>query len=277
MLDSRQLHDVPSGFRAANGNGWYGASVERMSDVANDMGKREAPMIIEIITLFPDGVRTILNESILARAQRFGAVEIEYVQLREFAEDKHSTVDDKPLGGGPGMVLKAEPLDKAFKQLVEKRPTPKPFVLFTSPQGRRLDQSLVEELVLKPRLTILCGHYKGVDQRLLDRHIDMEVSIGDYILTGGELPAAVIVDSVVRLLPGVLGDPESAAGDSFSRGLLDHPHYTQPASWQGEEAPEVLLSGHHGNVEIWRQEQAVERTRALRPDLFEKWLAKLRK
>ena len=232
------------------------------------------PMLIEIVTLFPDGLKAILNESILARAQRFGAVDLEYLQLRDFAEDKHGTVDDKPFGGGPGMVLKADPIEKALDHLLEVRPDPKPMVLFTSPQGRKLDQELAEELAQQQRLTILCGHYKGVDQRLIDRRVDMEVSIGDYILTGGELPAAVMVDTVVRLLPGVLGDPESAAGDSFSRGLLDHPHYTQPASWKGEAAPEVLLSGHHQNVEQWRQEQAVERTRRLRPDLFEKWLAK---
>lgn len=230
-------------------------------------------MTIEIVTLFPDGLKAILNESILARAQRFGAVELEYLQLRDFADDKHGTVDDKPFGGGPGMVLKADPIEKALDHLLEVRPDPKPLVLFTSPQGRKLGQKLAEELAQQQRLTILCGHYKGVDQRLIDRRVDMEVSIGDYILTGGELPAAVMVDTVVRLLPGVLGDPESAAGDSFSRGLLDHPHYTQPATWKGEDAPEVLLSGHHGNVEKWRHEQAVQRTRRLRPDLFEKWLA----
>lgn len=234
-------------------------------------------MIIEIVTLFPDGLRTILNESILARAQRFGAVEMDIVQLRDFATDKHGTVDDKPFGGEPGMVLKPEPLDAAIRSLLDKRPAPKPLILHTSPQGRRLDQELVEELAAQERLLILCGRYKGIDQRVLDAHVDMDISIGDYILTGGELPAAVIVDSVVRLLPGVLGDPESAAGDSFTRGLLDHPHYTQPAEWNGREVPPVLTSGHHANVEAWRQQQAVERTRRLRPDLFERWLAKRKK
>jgi len=230
-------------------------------------------MIIEIITLFPEGLKAILNESILARAQRFSAVDIEYVQLRDFTDDKHGTVDDKPFGGGPGMVLKADPIDKAFDHLLSKRPQPAPLTLFTSPQGRRLDQPLVEELVQHERLILLCGHYKGVDQRVLDRRIDLEVSIGDYILTGGELPAAVIIDAVVRLLPGVLGDPESAAGDSFTTGLLDYPHYTQPAIWQGESVPEVLISGHHARVEKWRHEQALQITREKRPDLLEQWQA----
>ncbi|MBD3165727.1 tRNA (guanosine(37)-N1)-methyltransferase TrmD [bacterium] len=231
-------------------------------------------MIIEIITLFPDGVRTMLSESMLARAQNAGAVDIEYVQLRKFATDKHGTVDDKPFGGGPGMVLKAEPVARALEHLSEKRPTPKPRVLYTSPQGRRFDQAHAEELAGEQRITILCGHYKGLDQRALDTLIDEEVSIGDFILTGGEPAAVVIVDAVVRLLPGVLGDPESARGDSFTRGLLDHPHYTQPADWRGLTPPEVLLSGHHAKVEQWRQEQAERATRERRPELYERWLAR---
>lgn len=233
-------------------------------------------MIIEIVTLFPEGIGAILNESMLRRAVNAGAVEFELVQLREFAADKHSTTDDRPLGGGPGMVLKPEPIANALSALREKRPQPEPHVILTSPQGRVLSQEIVEELTQRERLTILCGHYKGVDQRAIDRFVDEELSIGDYILTGGELPAAVIVDSVVRLLPGVLGDPDSAAGDSFSSGLLDHPHYTQPAVWDGEQAPEVLTSGHHANVANWRHEQRLERTKRLRPDLYERWLKKQR-
>jgi len=228
-------------------------------------------MLIEIVTLFPEGISSILSESMLKRAQDFGVVEMDWIQLRDFATDKHSTVDDKPFGGGPGMVLKAEPIAAALRNLREKRPEPKSTVILTSPQGRTLTQELAEELAEKPRLTLLCGHYKGVDQRVIDEFVDMEISIGDYILTGGELAAAVIVDSVVRLLPGVLGDPDSAQGDSFTRGLLDHPHYTQPAVWEGKEAPPVLLSGHHAEIEKWRQKQTEERTRELRPDLFEKW------
>jgi len=239
------------------------------------MEKDSSPkMIIEIVSLFPEGIRTILNESILARAQRFGVVDIDFIQLRDFTEDKHNTVDDKPYGGGPGMVLKADPIAKAFESIEKKRPEPKPFVILTSPQGRTLDQDLVEELSQHDRLTILCGHYKGVDQRAIDRFVDMEVSIGDYIVTGGELPAAVIVDSVVRLLPGVLGDIESARGDSFSSGLLDFPHYTQPAEWRGEKVPDVLASGHHANIAKWQLEQAIDRTKTLRPDLYKRWLEK---
>ena len=229
-------------------------------------------MLIEIVTLFPEGIASILGESMLKRAHDFGIVQSEFVQLRDFATDKHGTVDDKPFGGGPGMVLKPEPIAAALRSLKQQRPKPEPFVILTSPQGRTWNQKLAEELAEKPRLTILCGHYKGVDQRVIDKYVDLEISIGDYVLTGGELAAAVMVDSVVRLIPGVLGDFESAAGDSFTRGLLDHPHYTQPAEWEGVEPPEVLLSGHHANIEKWRLEQALQRTKAVRPDLYRQWV-----
>jgi tRNA (guanine37-N1)-methyltransferase len=229
-------------------------------------------MIIEIITLFPEGIGAILSESMLKRAEMAGAVKFELIQLRDFTHDKHSTADDRPFGGGPGMVLKAEPIAEALEFLEKKRPEIEPHVILTSPQGRVLTQEIAEELTQRERLTLICGHYKGVDQRVIDRHVDEELSIGDYILTGGELPAAVIVDSVVRLLPGVLGDPESAAGDSFSSGLLDHSHYTQPAVWDGEDVPGVLTSGHHAKIDAWRLEQRIERTKQLRPDLYERWL-----
>jgi len=228
-------------------------------------------MIIEILSLFPDGIRTVLNESIIARAQRFGIVDLDLVQLRDYSDNKHNTVDDKPFGGGPGMVLKAEPIARAIEDLCEKRPEHKPKIILTSPQGRLLDQNLAEELSREKRLMILCGHYKGVDQRAIDKYVDMEVSIGDYVVTGGELPAALIVDSVVRLIPGVIGDIESALGDSFSSGLLDHPHYTHPSEWRGEKVPEVLTSGHHAKISEWRLAQAKNRTEDLRPDLFQKW------
>ncbi len=237
------------------------------------MTNSSRPMIIEIITLFPEGIGAILNESMLRRAERSGAVQFELVQLRDFTHDQHSTADDRPFGGGPGMVLKAQPIAEALEHLHKKRPDVEPHVILTSPQGRVLTQEIAEELTQRDRLTLICGHYKGVDQRAIDRFVDEELSIGDFILTGGELPAAVIVDSVVRLLPGVLGDPDSAAGDSFSSGLLDHPHYTQPADWDGEEVPDVLTSGHHANVEKWRLEKRIERTKKLRPDLYERWLA----
>jgi len=234
-------------------------------------------VFIEIITLFPDSLRTAINESILLRAQRFGAVDFNIVQLRDYALDKHHTVDDKPFGGGPGMVMKTDVVARALHDLREKRKDPEPYVIFTSPQGKRLDQALVEELATKERLIILCGHYKGVDERVLESLIDMQISIGDYVLTGGEIPALVISDAVVRLLPNVLGDPDSAAGDSFSSGLLDHPHYTQPVVWEGKEVPEVLLSGHHAKIAKWRFEQAIERTKRLRPDLYDTWLKKQNK
>ncbi|MBS1261749.1 MAG: tRNA (guanine-N(1)-)-methyltransferase [Calditrichaeota bacterium] len=228
-------------------------------------------MLIEIVTLFPEGIGTLLDESILRRAAEAGAVEFRLVQLREFATDKHATVDDRPLGGGPGMVLKPEPIARAIRALARERPDPPPHVILTSPQGRTFSQRVAEELSRRERLLILCGHYKGVDQRAIDEFVDEQISIGDYVLTGGELPAAVIVDAVVRLLPGVLGDPESAAGDSFSHGLLDHPHYTQPAQWEGKRAPEVLTSGHHARVDQWRLNKRIERTRELRPDMYERW------
>ncbi len=229
-------------------------------------------MRIEIVTLFPDGVRMMLNESMLARAQRFGVAEIEVINLRDFATDKHKTVDDKPFGGGPGMVLKAQPVADALRSLKDRHPQPEPKVLYTSPQGRKLDQNLAETLAREERLVILCGHYKGLDQRAIDSLVDMEISIGDYILTGGEPAAVVIADAVVRLLPGVLHDFESAEGDSFTRGLLDHPHYTQPQEWEGRSVPDVLVSGHHAKIDEWRQQQALERTKELRPDLYESWL-----
>jgi len=244
-----------------------------MGHAKSETSRSDSPrMLIEIVTLFPEGIEAILGESMLKRAHEFGIVRTELVQLRDFAEDKHSTVDDKPFGGGPGMVLKPEPIAAALRHLRTKRPEPEPLVILTSPQGKTLTQELAEELAERQRLTILCGHYKGVDQRIIDEFVDLEVSIGDYILTGGELAAAVLVDAVVRLLPGVLGDPESASGDSFTRRLLDHPHYTQPAIWENREVPPILVSGHHANVEQWRFEQALQRTRTLRPDLYRRWV-----
>ncbi len=234
-------------------------------------------MRIEIVTLFPDGVRAMLNESMTARAQRFGVADIEVINLRDFATDKHKTVDDKPFGGGPGMVLKAQPMADALRYLKDQRPEPQPLVLYTSPQGDMFDQAIAEELATHERIILLCGHYKGLDQRAIDTLVDREVSIGDYILTGGEPAAAVITDAVVRLLPGVLHDPESAEGDSFTRGLLDHPHYTQPQEWEGLTVPEVLVSGHHAKIDEWRLAQAEERTKALRPELYERWCLKNRK
>ncbi len=237
----------------------------------------EVDLLVEIITLFPDGIRAMLNESMLARAQRFGAFELDLIQLRDYATDKHGIVDDKPFGGEPGMVLKVGPVARCLRSLKENRPEPEPFVIYTSPQGKKLDQGLAEELAEKPRLTLLSGHYKGLDQRAIDKFVNLEVSIGDYILTGGEAPAVVITDAVVRLLPGVLGDPESGKGDSFTTGLLDYPHYTQPAEWEGLAVPEVLTSGHHANIEKWRQEQAIDATKKLRPDLYKEWLKRIDK
>ncbi len=234
-------------------------------------------MLIEIITLFPDGLRAMLDESIVARAQRMGAIQLELVQLRDFTNDKHRTVDDKPFGGGPGMVLKADPVAKALDHLIDTRPEPKPLIISTSPQGKQLTQELVENLATRDRIQIICGHYKGLDQRVIDSRVDLEISIGDYILTGGEPAALVIADAVSRLQKGVLGDPESAETDSFTRGLLDHSHYTQPASWEGMDVPDLLLSGHHARIAEWRKQETIVKTKKLRPDIYEKWLAQGKK
>ncbi len=238
-------------------------------------GTKPPRMLIEIVTLFPEGVRMMLGESMVGRAQKFGLLELDVVQLRDFTDDRHQTVDDKPFGGEPGMVLKAEPVAATIRSLKRRRPKLKPLVVYTSPQGRRFDQELAEELAGHRRLMIICGHYKGLDQRAIDRLVDLEVSIGDFILTGGEAASVVITDAVVRLLPGVLGDSDSAVGDSFTSGLLDYPHYTQPAEWEGHKVPSVLTGGHHAKIAQWQRRQAVARTRSLRPDLYERWLSGL--
>ncbi len=231
-------------------------------------------MRIRILTLFPEMFDGPLGSSIIGRAIRDGVLQVSCHQLRDFAHDRHRTVDDTPYGGGPGMVMKPEPLAEAVEFLLaEARESERgvvPRVVLLSPQGRLFGNDVAQELALEKSVILICGHYEGVDERVIELLVDDEISIGDYVLTGGEVPAMVLVDAVARFVPGVLGDPDSAARDSFSpgaQGLLQGPVYTRPADFQGAKVPDVLISGDHARIEEWRREQAVNRTRERRPDL----------
>lgn len=217
-------------------------------------------MRIDIITLFPEMFEPVLNESIIGRAQKSGAIEIVCHQLRDFAFDKHRRVDDTPYGGGMGMLMKAEPIALCFEDICAKLGT-RPHFVYMSPQGKTLNQKRLKELAEIDNICILCGHYEGVDQRVLDEFVDEEVSIGDYVLTGGEIPAMVFADALCRMVPGVLTNNECFTEESHFNGLLEYPQYTKPAVWRGIEVPEVLMSGHHANVEKWRREKSIEVTR----------------
>ena len=222
---------------------------------------------IDVITIFPGLFRPFSSESFVGIARRSGRVEIEIHDLRDWTEDRHRTVDDSPYGGGPGMVMKPEPLVAAIEALAgrgERRGR----VELMSPQGRRLDQAGLEALAREEHLVLVCGRYEGVDQRAIDLTVDGEISLGDYVLSGGEIPAMAVIEGTVRLLPGVLGNPESTAAESFQGGLLEGPQYTRPAEFRGLSVPEVLLSGDHAAIERWRAERAREETRIRRPDLM---------
>jgi len=221
-------------------------------------------MRIDIITIFPEICEGPLGVSIMKRAQAMGKLELGIHQLRDWTHDRHRMTDDVPYGGGPGMVMKPEPIFEA----VEAVRTPGCKVVLPAAQGRRLDHSLATTLSREQHLVFVCGHYEGVDQRAIDGLVDLEISLGDYVLTNGALAAAVVVDAVVRLIPGVLGDEGSAADDSFGAGLLEGPQYTRPVEYRGMRVPEILLSGNHAAIAAWRHQQAVERTRVRRPDLL---------
>lgn len=222
-------------------------------------------MDVDVITLFPEVVTAPLAASMMGRAQQLGALKLNVHHLRQFGLGRHQQVDDTPYGGGPGMVLRPEPIEACLAPL--KRPESK--TIFLSPQGRRFNQQIARELARETHLIFLCGHYEGVDQRVIDTMVDEELSIGDYVLTNGAIAAAVVVDAIVRLLPGVLGDEQSAQQDSFGEShILDHPHYTKPPIWRDMTVPEILLSGHHGKIAAWRHEQAMKSTRQKRPDLL---------
>lgn len=220
----------------------------------------------DVVTGFPRMLESPLGESMLKRAQEMGHAAIVVHDLREAATDRHRTIDDTPFGGGAGMVLKPEPVFTCVERLQAERTYDE--VIYMSADGERLTQSLANRLSLRTNLLVLCGHYKGIDERIRERLVTREVSIGDYVLTGGELPALVLIDAVVRLIPGVLHDGSSALSDSFQDGLLDAPHYTRPAVFRGMAVPEVLLSGNHADIERWRQEQRVRRTQQRRKDLY---------
>jgi len=225
-------------------------------------------MRIEIVTLFPEICRAPLSESMMKRAQEKGILELHIRNLRDWTTDKHHVVDDAPFGGGQGMVMKPEPIFAAVEDLKSRVEDLKSKIVLMSPAGRRLDQELVKRLSQEPRLIIISGHYEGVDHRIIEHLIDLEISIGDYVLTNGAIAAVVLVDAIVRLLPGALGHEQSAADDSFSEGVLEAPQYTRPAEFRDWKVPEVLLSGNHADIARWRKEQAVKRTRENRPDLL---------
>ena len=224
-------------------------------------------MRIDILSAVPDLLQGPFSESIVGRARKAGVVEVEVHDIRKWTIDKHGKIDDTPFGGGAGMVMAIQPIVDAIAELKSQRDYDE--IIYLTPDGERLDQSRVNQLSLSGNLLMLCGHYKGIDQRIRDHVITLELSIGDYVLSGGELAAAVLADAIVRLVPGAIGDGESALTDSFQDGLLAPPVYTRPAEWNGHAVPEVLLGGHHAEIDQWRMEQAMERTKRLRPDLLD--------
>ena len=236
-------------------------------------------MNFHIMTLFPDMVMNGLSESITGRAINNNLINVEAVNIRDYANNKYGHVDDYTYGGGAGMLMQAEPVYLAYKSIVDKSnmdisDVKRPRVLYMTPQGKPFNQAMAEELSKEEDLIILCGHYEGIDERVLEMIVTDNISIGDFVLTGGELPAMMIVDAVSRLVPGVLGGEESALYESFYDGLLEYPQYTRPEEFMGRKVPEVLLSGHHKNIEKWRYEKSLERTKERRPDLYEAYINK---
>ncbi|MBG9455287.1 tRNA (guanine-N1)-methyltransferase [Lysinibacillus sphaericus] len=225
-------------------------------------------MNIHVLSLFPDMFTGVFGASILKKAQEKGAVKLEVTDIRGFSGNKHNQVDDYPYGGGAGMVLKPEPMFSAVESITEGR---NPRIILMCPQGERFTQKKAEELAQEQELVFLCGHYEGYDERIRQHLVTDEISIGDFVLTGGELGAMTVIDSVVRLLPGVLGQEDSHIQDSFSTGLLEHPHYTRPAEFRGMKVPDILLSGNHAKIEQWREEESLKRTFERRPDLLENY------
>lgn len=226
-------------------------------------------MNFHVLTLFPEMILQGLNTSITGRAMDKGLITLEADNIRDFAVNRHNRIDDYPYGGGAGMVMQAEPVYLAYES-VEKKIGKKPRVIYLTPQGHTFTQSMAEELAVEEDIVFLCGHYEGIDERVLQEIVTDFVSIGDYVLTGGELPAMVMMDAISRLVPGVLSNEASAEFESFQDGLLEYPQYSRPEEWRGHKVPEVLLSGHHANIEKWRREQSVIRTHRFRPDLLEK-------
>lgn len=224
-------------------------------------------MRIDILTLFPEMCQTVMNESIIGRAQKADKVEIVCTNIRDYANNKHNKVDDTPYGGGMGMVMAAEPIYNAYKSLYDEGEE-KPHLVYLSPKGKNFNQQKAIELSKLDRLVLLCGHYEGVDERVLEEIVDEEISIGDFVLTGGELPALAVADAVCRMLPGVLSDELCFSEESHFSGLLEYPQYTRPAEWMGKEVPEVLLSGNHKKIEEWRRAKSLVITMEKRPDML---------
>lgn len=224
-------------------------------------------MKIDIMTLFPEMCYKVLDESIIGRARKSQKITVECYNIRDYSNNKHNKVDDSPYGGGKGMVMAAEPIYNCYSEIIKKHKT-KPHVIYMSPQGKILTQSKALELSKLENIVILCGHYEGVDQRILDEIVDEEISIGNYVLTGGELPALVLTDCICRMVDGVLSDEECFKEESHFNGLLEHPQYTRPEVWHGKTVPEVLLSGHHENIKKWKQEKSLEITKIKRPDML---------
>jgi tRNA (guanine37-N1)-methyltransferase len=243
-------------------------------------------MKIDVLTLFPEMFTGVFGHSILKKAAEKQAVQYNVINFREFSDNKHQTVDDYPYGGGAGMVLKPQPIFDAVETLQNKNDEQKTRIILLCPQGERLNQKKAEELAREKHLIFICGHYEGYDERIREHLVTDEISIGDYVLTGGELGAMVVIDSVVRLLPEVLGNEESHQKDSFSTGLLEHPHYTRPADFRGMKVPDVIISGNHKNIDEWRVKESLRRTLTRRPDLLNeieltkeqsKWLEEIKK
>ena len=234
-------------------------------------------MKFHVLTLFPEMVSGGLNTSILGRAMQNDLISLETINIRDYTLDKHKKVDDYPYGGGAGMLMQAQPIYDAYQSIVEKSKKKNRIrTIYVTPQGPVFNQDMAKELANEEELIFLCGHYEGVDERVLEEIVTDYVSIGDYVLTGGELPAMVMIDAISRMVPGVLSNTESKDTESFENCLLEHPQYSRPEEWHGKKVPEVLLSGHHKNIEKWRLEQSIERTKERRPDLHEKYLAKIK-
>lgn len=231
-------------------------------------------MKFHIMTLFDREVNDFLHTSILGRAIKNGIFEVHCHNIRDYTEDKQKRVDDAPYGGGMGMVMQAAPIRNCFDHICSQIPNEKPHVIYMTPKGKRFTQTRAKKLLKHENIVILCGHYEGVDQRILDAIVDEEISVGDYVLTGGELPAMIVVDTVARMIEGVLSDPVCYKDESIYSGLLEHPHYSRPEVFEGVRVPEILLSGHHARIEAWRREQALQITKERRPDLYRAYVKK---
>ena len=224
-------------------------------------------MRFDVLTLFPQMFEAVLGDSIIGRARENDILEMNFIDIRDFSTNKHRKVDDYPYSGGGGMLMNAQPVYDAYMSVAEGLDY-KPFTIYMSPQGKVFNQGIAIDLANYEHIVLLCGHYEGIDQRFIDECVDEEISIGDFVLTGGEIPAMAVADAVCRMVPGVLPDEEAFTAESHWDGLLEHPQYTRPENWRGREVPEVLLSGHHANIEAWRREMSLRRTKKDRPDLF---------